>query len=274
MRSAWDRTVACSGSAMQNDRPVIFLLHGLGGSARTFDDVAERLLPDFEPAAIDLPGFGDAANAVDTSIPATADAVAAAIRRRAARRWLLVGHSMGGKIASVVAARSLAGEPGLSGLRGVVLLAGSPPSPEPMDESRRQEMMGWVAHGPMAESSARKFIADNTGAPLPPSENESAIGDLMRTSPNAWLAWLDRGSREDWSETVGVVELPALVVVGSEDGDLGEVGQRATNCHIYPRARLLSEAGAGHLLPFERPDAVAKAIKRFWIDEVGAIDWP
>lgn len=257
---------------MHNDRPVAFLLHGLGGSARTFDAVAAGLAPGFDVDAIDLPGFGDAAAAQATSVEAMADAVATVIRRRAATRWLLVGHSMGGKIASVVAARALAGDSGLAGLAGVVLLAGSPPSPEPMAEDRRQAMIAWVREGPLDEASARKFIADNTGAPLPAAADERAVVDLMRASPRAWRAWLEHGSREDWSSAVGVLALPALVVVGSEDGDLGEAGQRATNLHVYPRARLVSEAGAGHLLPLERPEAVARAIARFWRDDVGGGD--
>lgn len=108
--------------------------------------------------------------------------------RRAAPKWLLVGHGMGAKIASVVTARALGGETGLSGLQGVVLLAGSPPSPEPMDEERRCTTMSWVKHGPKDDSSARKFIADN--------------------------------------------------------------------------------AGAGHLLPLDRPAAIAQAVKRFWLGDV------
>ncbi len=252
---------------MQNDRPVVFLLHALGGSARAFDGVVERLASDFDAIAIDLPGFGDAAGAIDTGILASTNAVSELIRHRAAAAWLLVGHSMGGKVASTVAARALAGEVGLSGLKGIVLLAASPPSPEPMKEERRREMLTWVERGPMSEASARKFVADNTGAPLPSAAEERAIADLMRTSPDAWRAWLERGSKEDWSSKVGVLALPALIVVGSEDADLGEAGQRATNLHVYPHARLESETGAGHLLPLERPDAIARSIRRFWFED-------
>jgi len=252
-----------------NDRPVFFMLHALGGSARAWDGVATALGDDVETIALDLPGFGDERAATDLTVVGMADHVAAAVRKRGAARWLLVGHSMGGKIASIVAARALAGEPGLFGLAGVVLLAGSPPSPEPMDEDRRREMIGWEAHGPLDDAAARAFVDDNIGDALAPAADRLALDDLRRTSREAWLAWLERGSREDWSDAVGTLDLPALIVVGGADGDLGEAGQRATNAIVYPRAVVAVEEGAAHLLPLERPREVADRIARFWREAAG-----
>ena len=247
-----------------NDQPVIFLLHALGGSARAWDGVVASLGAEFETIAIDLPGFGEARTATDLTVAGMADHVAAAVRTRAASRWLLVGHSMGGKIASIVASRALAGEPGLFGIAGVVLLAASPPSPEPMAEDRRQKMIGWAAHGPLDDAAARAFVDGNIGKPLEAAADRLAIDDLQRASPEAWLAWLERGSREDWSTEVGKLDMPALIIVGGTDGDLGRDGQRITNAVVYPRADIAVEEGAGHLLPLERPREVAERIAEFW----------
>lgn len=252
-----------------NERPVLFMLHALGGSARAWDGVAASLGAGFEVVAIDLPGFGDAPVAADLTVTGMADHVAAAVSRRGAARWLLVGHSMGGKIASIVAARALAGEPGLFGLAGVVLLAASPPSPEPMEEDRREKMIGWAAHGPLDEAAARDFVDGNVGDALAPEADRLALDDLRRASPHAWLAWLERGSREDWSGDVGQLDVPALIVAGGADGDLGEEGQRETNAIVYPRAVIAVEEGAGHLLPLERSKEIAERIARFWHDTAG-----
>ncbi|CAN5791358.1 hypothetical protein BH11PSE13_BH11PSE13_07450 [soil metagenome] len=245
------------------------MLHALGGSARAWDEVVACIGDGFESVAIDLPGFGAAQTATDLNVSGMADYVAAAVRMRGASRWLLIGHSMGGKIASIVAARALAGEPGLFGLAGVVLLAGSPPSPEPMEEERRQKMIGWAADGPLDEAAAREFVDANVGDSLPPPADRLPIDDLRRASPEAWLAWLERGSREDWSAKVGKLDLPALIIVGGADGDLGEQGQRATNAIVYPRASISAEKGAGHLLPLECPREVADSISRFWQQTAG-----
>ncbi|RYF33959.1 MAG: alpha/beta fold hydrolase [Comamonadaceae bacterium] len=252
-----------------NERPVLFMLHALGGSAKAWHGVVAALGSGFECIPIDLPGFGDARDASGWSVASMADHVAAAVARRGGARWLLVGHSMGGKVASVVASRALAGEPGLFGLAGVVLLAGSPPSPEPMAEDRRQKMIDWATPGPLDGAAAREFVDANVGHALAPEADRLAIDDLERASPEAWVAWLERGSREDWSGEVGILDVPALIIVGGADGDLGEDGQRATNAIVYPRADIGVEEGAGHLLPLERPSEVADRIARFWNDKAG-----
>ena len=251
------------------ERPVLFLCHALGGSARAWDGIVAALGNGYECVAIDLPGFGETSAATDMTVAGMVEHVAGIVRERGAARWLLVGHSMGGKIATLLAARTLAGEAGLFGLAGVVLLAGSPPSPEPMDEQRRDEMIGWAADGALDGRAARAFVDANVGAPLAAEEDQIAIDDLQRASREGWLAWLERGSREDGSAEVGTLDMPALIVAGGADGDLGEDGQRATNAKVYPRTRFVVEQGAGHLLPFERPRAVADEIHRFWQEQAG-----
>ncbi len=96
--------------------------HGIALHCIALHCIVAALGSGFECVAIDLPGFGDAHDASDWSVAGMADHVAAAVATRGAARWLLLGHSMGGKIASVVASRALAGEDGLFGLAGVVLL--------------------------------------------------------------------------------------------------------------------------------------------------------
>lgn len=187
------------------------------------------------------------------------DAIAAQIRAHGADRWMLVGHSMGGKIATILAHRSEQGR--LPGLVGVVLLAASPPSPEPIDDERRATMIAWVEHGPVDAEDARAFVDQNIAAPLPPAIDDAAIADVRRADPQAWRAWLERGSREDWSAEVGTLDTPALIVAGAEDGDLGEANQRKLNVPHYARARFERIAGAAHLLPLEQPESVARLIR-------------
>ncbi|QHC60034.1 alpha/beta hydrolase [Rathayibacter sp. VKM Ac-2760] len=251
-------------------RPTIFALHGLGLSGRLFDPLAAELAGTADVVAIDLPGYGDRNDDADLSLEAMTTAAIRAIRENGAARWLLVGHSMGGKVASLVAARTLSGRSGLFGLAGVVLLAGSPLSPEPMPEEKRAEMLGWVADGPLDEEQARTFLEQNIGGQLPAAQESQSLADLRRSSPAAWREWLETGSREDRTDAArALAALPALLIAGGDDGDLGADGQRTTNARTYPRARLLELPGAGHLLPVERPAEVAAAIRAFWRDEAG-----
>ncbi|MWV51259.1 alpha/beta fold hydrolase [Rathayibacter sp. VKM Ac-2803] len=249
------------------DTPTLFALHGLGLSRRLFEPLIRELEDAFDVVAIDLPGFGDERDSPETSVEQMTALVIRRIRERSPQRWLIAGHSMGGKIASLVAERTMSGRSGLFGLAGVVLLAGSPLSPEPMDEERRRTMLGWVDDGPLDEEQARTFLDQNVGAPLPAALERQTLDDLLRTSPRAWREWLETGSRVDCSG--GASAVPALLVAGGADEDLGEDAQRRTNGRTYPRSRLVTLEGAGHLLPLERSVEVAAAIREFWAEEAG-----
>lgn len=240
-------------------RPTLVFLHALGASGSAWSEVCRRLGDHFACVAPDLPGFGGH-DASDTSIVATLDWLTAEIVRRSPARYLLVGHSMGGKFATLLAARAAAGQPALAGLSGMVLVAASPPAPEPMDEARRSEMIGWFTEGMPSEANARRFIANNVAAPLPPALTEQAIADVRRSSPAAWIAWLERGAREDWTDRVGVLDVPAVIIAGEEDGDLGESNQRRLNLPHYSHASISVVPAAAHLLPYEQPDAIAQVI--------------
>lgn len=242
-----------------DSRPLIVLLHALGGNAASWNEVIARL-DGFECLAIDLPGFGAAADDSRVTVEQMANVVTNAIQAHAPSSWLMVGHSMGGKIATVVAAHAEHGrEP--AGLVGVVLLAASPPSPEPMDEDRRDEMISWVAKGSIDDDHARQFVTENSAKTLPPSLFDGAVAAVRSANPDAWRAWLVRGSREDWSRDVGHLAVPAVIAAGSEDGDLAAPAQRRLNVPHYKNATVSVIAGAAHLLPLEAPEKVAALIR-------------
>ena len=125
-----------------NQSTLVFL-HYLGGSGRTWHPLIARFDGERANLTIDLPGFGDASGVAGDSVAEMADHVAGRIGQAGLSSYVLVGHSMGAKIAAVLARRAEDGEAGLAGLRSLVLMAGSPPSPEPMDEDARQKMLGF-----------------------------------------------------------------------------------------------------------------------------------
>ncbi|NTS66775.1 alpha/beta hydrolase [Sphingomonas sp. HHU CXW] len=231
----------------------LFFLHALGASAQSWDRVIARL-PGHDCVALDLPGFGDNAAMGHLSVADMLDWFAGEVASHNSPRWIVVGHSMGSKIATLTAAR----RPG--GLAGVVLVAASPPAPEPMDEARRTEMLGWFADGPASQAQAEKFISANTAGPLPHNLAEQAIADVRRSAPAAWRGWLEQGAREDWDARAGVIGLPALIVAGADDGDLGEDAQRRLNAPHYTHPQIEVVANAAHLIPYEQPEALAALI--------------
>lgn len=90
----------------KGDRTVV-LLHGFGGSHSTWTDIQPALARDATVIAYDLPGHGRSID-YPAAGPATvaAKAVAADLAGRGAARVHLVGHSMGGAIATLIAMRA------------------------------------------------------------------------------------------------------------------------------------------------------------------------
>ena len=235
-------------------------LHFLGGSAQTWSTLAQYLFPEARVLAIDLPGFGAAAAIAGETLSDAANLVAERIRAEALGPYTLIGHSMGAKIAAVLARRAEDGEAGLEGLSRIVLLAGSPPAPEPMDEDKRQEMLGWFT-GSADQAEAEAFIVANVSRPLPPDLHAATVADVLRADPARWRAWFMGGSREDWSAHVGLLRTPALVVAGADDPYLGPDGQARCTMPHFASAELVTLPDTKHLLPLERPRDIADFIK-------------
>ena len=241
--------------------PTLVLLPFLGATGHQWAGVAARLGGVARCVTVDLPGFGDARAAGDFTVAAMVEAVAAVVARHAPRRWAVAGHSMGGKVALALARRAEDGDGALAGLERLVLVAASPPCPEPMEETARAALLGRFAGDPAGwVGEARDYVAGNVAGPLDPAVLDRAARDVARMDRDAWTAWLERGSREDWTGRIGRLATPALVLAGERDPALGPDAQRRLVLPHLAAHRLAVLAGAGHLLPLERPDEVARLI--------------
>ncbi|WP_081743557.1 alpha/beta hydrolase, partial [Arthrobacter sp. H20] len=243
----------------------VFFLPGLGFGAASAAPLAAALGDRFRVVGIDPPGQGHAPDAVDGSASALADAALETIEAKAdGGPWLLAAHSMGGKVAALVAARVLAGHANVFGLAGAVLLAPSPPTPEPMADDNRSLMLSWAQNGPISEADAREFVAQSVAVSLAAAEEQQAVTQIRQITPLAWQRWLGEGSRENVSAEVDVIDLPVVVIAGGDDDDLEGSAQPTLLGEVYPRARFVSLAATGHLLPYEQAHEVAAEITRFW----------
>ncbi|WP_166776290.1 alpha/beta fold hydrolase [Xanthomonas sp. CFBP 8151] len=241
-------------------KPTLFFLHALGSSSNEWSGVIQRLEARFDCVALDIPGFGEAPPIEHVDTAALVAWFVEEVIRRQPTCWFAIGHSMGGKIATLAAAQARDGLAGLAGLAGVILVAASPPAPEPMDESRRRTMLAWFENGHPTRQEAEQFIDDNCAMALPAPVRDAAVDDVLRTSARAWIAWLAHASRENLSAQAGCVEVPAMIIAGNEDGDLGEAAQTALNAPHYHHARIAVVADAAHLIPYEQPQHLAQLI--------------
>jgi pimeloyl-ACP methyl ester carboxylesterase len=233
--------------------PALVFLHYFAGSLRSWVHVARDLSSTFRCLRVDLPGFGRSAPLPAYSVHAAAQAVARLIADLRLDRYILVGHSMGGKLALSCAA---AAPPGLVGL---VLVAPSPPSPEPMNERERNRLL--ASYGDRA--SAEQTVRTITRRPLSTEDAAICIADNILTSPEAWHWWLAQGSREDITAQARRVVCPVLVLGGSDDPVIAPSVIAGEIMPWLADASRTEFAGAGHLLPLEAPQQVQEAIRSF-----------
>ncbi len=232
-------------------RPSLVLLHYFGGSSGAWAEVSVRLASRYHCLAPDLRGFGEsAAPAGGCTLNDYADDVAALIEAASVNSYVLVGHSMGGKIALALAARRPAS------LRALVLLAPSPPTPEPIPDEERARLLDTHGDRRAAEETVRHI----THRPLAAPVFARCVADNLRASLPAWRAWLEAGSREDISEAMARIDVPTLVVAGAADAPLTAPLLEREVVGRLADARLTTLPDAAHLLPLEAPAAVAGLI--------------
>ena len=68
-------------------------------------------------------------------------------------------------------------------------------------------------------------------------------------SPATLRAWLESGSREDLTESIGQLTTPALILAGAKDAALGLDAQRSAMAPHFASGRLHVLADTGHLIP-------------------------
>jgi pimeloyl-ACP methyl ester carboxylesterase len=85
----------------------LVLVHGLGGSLRSWDLVVDGLAAHREVVALDLPGFGASPPLPETTVATLADAVALFLSAQGLQRADLVGTSLGGRLVLEMVRRGL-----------------------------------------------------------------------------------------------------------------------------------------------------------------------
>ena len=257
-------------------------VHGLSGSATNWTDLTGLLAPRARGVAVDLPGFGysEPLPSCDYTPAAHADALLCWLAGRG-RPVHLVGNSLGGIVAMLVAAR----RPEL--IRTLTLVSPAMPDrrPDPRRMSDPRMAMAWLP-GRLG-SRARAGLAGMTARERAESVVGLCFGDPSRATDarldetaaeiaarggQPWAAQaIDRsalGLFRSWAgpqlwRTAARVPVPTLVVWGDRDRLVSpKLAERTTR--TLPDARLLMLPGVGHIAQIEVPQLVAAAVGAFW----------
>ena len=242
------------GTASELTQMIIYrALQGFTGG--TWDLVINRLKTDFRCIAYDHRGWGESDKPeTGYSIQDLANDAEALIRTLELTRYVLIGHSMGGKVAQLLASKRP------EGLKALILVAPAPPSPMNLTEAERKQRIQAYEN-----REALEFLIQNvlTAVPLPAQIREQIIEDTLKGAMPAKYAWPEKGMLEDLSRAVLDICVPTLVLAGENDQvEKFDLLERVLVPNI-PTARMTIIPETGHLSPLEVPDKIASEIRVF-----------
>ena len=246
------------------DGPVVCLLHGLFGRAQNLGGVARGLAARHRVLSLDLRNHGASPHAPGMPYAAMAEDVLETLADRGALPADLLGHSMGGKVAMLLALRAPAQVSRLivadiapiryahhnarvaAALRGLALTPGL---------DRRQADTALAAEIP--DPAIRGFLLQN----LVP-------GALPR-----WRMGLDQIAAglidiEGWPGLPAESRYhgPTLFVAGAQSDYVRMEAEPAIRA-LFTNARVVRLAGAGHWLHADQPEAFGRLVEGFLSDE-------
>jgi pimeloyl-ACP methyl ester carboxylesterase len=243
--------------------PAILLLHGLAGHAGEWRDTASFLVPDYHVVALDGRGHGRSERHPDDVSPEASVAdVALVIQRLQLAPVVLVGQSLGGLTAFLVAAR----HPEL--VRALVLVDAGPadePDGDDWIEHVADRLRRWPVPfqsreaaltffgGPSLAADAWARGLEHRKGGLWPRFDIDVLVSILRAAPG-------RSYLDDWKQ----IRCPTLIVRPERGMSTRDEGTAMTAA--LPHAEVAEIDGAEHDVHLDRPQEWRATLRAFLRD--------
>ena len=239
--------------------PVV-LLHGLFGHAGNFGAIQRRLAEHRRVIALDLRNHGASPHAEAMSYLAMAADVLETLAQLGALPAVLVGHSMGGKVAMAVTQAApgqvhrlcvvdIAPRAYASDFARYATAMAAIPLDSRLSRAQADRMLAEVE----PDAGVRQFLLQNLRFDRDPpvwrinlAAIEAALPELSAWVPDAAMRYAG----------------PALFIAGSRS-DYIRLEDRPAITRHFPSARFATIAGAGHWVHAEAPDEFVGVLGRF-----------
>jgi 3-oxoadipate enol-lactonase len=235
------------------------LLHGLGGAGRAvWKYQAEELAQDFQVVVPDLRGAGESPKPPGPySLQDFVDDLRGLVERLGLVPAALVGHSFGGSIVLEYAAQHP------DGVSAVVAVGGPTELPDQNREAMRaraetveREGMEAVAETVATNGTAPSFREER------PDEFRAYVELLASADPAGYAATCRAIADLEIGDHLSRIVAPALLLAGDRDGVAPpELNRR--NAKRIPTATFVEIPDCGHIVPWEKPEALLEAARPF-----------
>ena len=240
-------------------QPPLVIAHGLFGSGRNWGVIAKRLSDSRPVITVDMRNHAGSFHDPDHSYPALARDLAQVIEPMD-RPVHLLGHSMGGKAAMVLALTQ-------PDLISRLIIADISPVAYTHSQVHHIEAMRAVD---LQKISRRSDAAEQLAALGTAPELQSFFTQSLDVPNRRWLLNLD-ALAENMPNILGFPQIsgtyagPALFLSGA-NSDYVQPEHRAAIKALFPHARFAKIPGTGHWLHAEKPADVTRAIDDFLKD--------
>ncbi|GHJ60131.1 esterase [Nocardioides sp. OK12] len=241
----------------------VVFLHGLFGQGRNFTQIAKALAPDFHSLLVDLPNHGRSQWTETFSYAETADRVAEHLAGSFAADGPVhvVGHSMGGKVAMLLALR----HPEL--VERLVVVDISPAPSEGAGEF--EHLLGSLATLELSGLARRSDADDALAEAIPDERVRGFLLQNLRSSSDgfAWQANLgllrdELAAIGDFPHVDSTFDHPVLWMAGERSGYVTADAEQEME-RLFPRTVQVTIKGAGHWVHSEKPEAFVSALRTF-----------
>jgi pimeloyl-ACP methyl ester carboxylesterase len=231
----------------------MLLIHGAGVSARTWVSQLRGLADALRPIAIDLPGHRESDPIADPTLTAYAETAYRALEHLDTGPVFVAGHSLGGAVAQLLAAR----RPDM--VKGLVLISTCAKVPS---GDGGQRLLGFVP-APFRRAvflwAVRKMLLAPSASP---DAVDLTLDEIRGCRPETIQHDTAMGRAMDMERIAQGLRVRTLVLCGGRDRLTVPELSRQLGA-LIGGSQLEIVPYAGHMLPLEAPAVVNQAIRDF-----------
>jgi pimeloyl-ACP methyl ester carboxylesterase len=255
--------VVAANVAEAGTGPAIVMIHGFGAAIDWWDEIAPALAADHRVVRIDLIGHGGtAAPASGFTIKRQAELIAAVLDRLGIDHVTVIGHSMGGEVATALAEKNPA-------RIAAMILIDSPPTAGTtftvMTGAAMTPVLGELLSHFESDEAIRRGLAQGfaPGFPVP----EKFVADLKQLTYTAFRSAHEdsiayRTAKPTNERLAALTPVPPLLALtGTEDAIVPPEHEKYFA--QVPGAKIVMIEGSGHSPMVEKPARTLELIRDF-----------
>jgi 3-oxoadipate enol-lactonase len=239
--------------------PLVTFVPGIGNDSSFWADQAARLASDFQVLTFDPWGHGDSPPPPeDCRFQDIVDGLVQLLDAHRIERTVLIGLGFGGSVAMATA---------LDHPERVTQLIACCCRPRQPDDRRafwhdRQAKAAEIGMGKIVDITVDRWLGAEFRAANP--DVDATLRSMMkRTTLAGYQAYVGAFIEMDLTHRLKDMQVPTLLIAAERDHGGGPPDDMRALAGDIPGARFELIEGAGHIVNYEAPDALAELLQRF-----------